>query len=366
MPWDWITILHLKTDGESAFMKKITLNPKIKYAVALEGGGAKGAYQLGMLKAFEDEGIRFCAFSGTSVGAVNAYFAVTGQIDEGIGLWRSISYSDVISGDEGVFENLFSGKLKKADIDYLKGYVRDCFKEKGIDSTPFEKKLDQFINEPAIKNSDMEFYAMTYSEDEKKELAIDMKKLPRGRAKNMLIASAYFPLFKHKPIEGVRYTDGSFGDTIPVKVLVDNGYTNILALRLYSPGKTVRVHIPEGTKVTLIGNRRRVKMGMILDFNPKRIKYELRMGYLDGLKCTKGYYGDYYCIKRTLTSYGAYMTLRRYFPHRCYAVNALVKAGRATYYECLVMILEAEAKKRKISRTRLYADVSLLMRILKN
>ncbi len=346
-------------------MKKITLDPKIKYAVALEGGGAKGAYQLGMLKAFQDEGIRFCAFSGTSVGAVNAYFAVTGQIDEGIGLWRSISYSDVINGDEKVFANLFSGKLKKADIVYLKNYVRECLKEKGIDSTPFERKLDGFVSEQAIRDSDMAFYAMTYSEDEKKELAIDMKKLPKGRAKNMLIASAYFPLFRHKPIDGVSYTDGSLGDTIPVKVLVDNGYKDILALRLYSPGKTVHVRIPEGTKVTLIGNRRRVKMGMILDFNPKRLRYELRMGYLDGLKCTKGYYGDYYCIRRTLTSYGAYMTIRKYFPHRSLAVNAMVKANRATYYECLIFLLESEAGKRKIARTHLYSDVSLLMRVLR-
>ena len=346
-------------------MKKITLDPKKKYAVALEGGGAKGAYQLGMLSAFKDEGIRFCAFSGTSVGAVNAYFAVTDRIEEGIAMWRRISYSDVINGDEEVLGNLFARKLKKADIDYLKTYVKDCFKEKGIDSTPFENIIEQIVDEKAIKNSDMDFYAMTYSEDEKKEIAVNMKTLPRGQAKNMIIASAYFPLFKHKPIDGVHYNDGSIGDTIPVKVLVENGYKDILALRLYSPGVKAKVKIPEDTNVTLIGDHRHVKMGLMLDFNPKRIRYEMRMGYLDGLKCIKGYYGDYYCIKRTLTSYGAYMTIRKFFPRYQLAVAALVKSRRATYYECLIGLIEYEARKRKISKTHLYSDVSLLMRIMR-
>ena len=42
------------------------------YAIALEGGGARGAYQVGAWRALEEAGIRYNAVSGTSVGAINA------------------------------------------------------------------------------------------------------------------------------------------------------------------------------------------------------------------------------------------------------------------------------------------------------
>ena len=46
-------------------------NSKI-YAVALEGGGAKGAYEIGVWKALSEAGIKYNAVSGTSVGSMCA------------------------------------------------------------------------------------------------------------------------------------------------------------------------------------------------------------------------------------------------------------------------------------------------------
>ena len=41
------------------------------YAIALEGGGAKGAYEIGVWKALDEAGIKFNAVAGTSVGSMN-------------------------------------------------------------------------------------------------------------------------------------------------------------------------------------------------------------------------------------------------------------------------------------------------------
>ena len=49
---------------------KLQLDPNQAYAVALEGGGAKGAYQIGAWRALREAGIRISAVSGTSVGAL--------------------------------------------------------------------------------------------------------------------------------------------------------------------------------------------------------------------------------------------------------------------------------------------------------
>ena len=74
-------------------------NTKI-YAIALEGGGAKGAYQIGVWKALDEAGIKFNAVSGTSVGALNGALMCMGDLEKAIALWCDIRLSDIINMDE--------------------------------------------------------------------------------------------------------------------------------------------------------------------------------------------------------------------------------------------------------------------------
>ena len=55
---------------------RLTLDPSLEYGVVLEGGGARGAYQIGALKAVTEAGIRIGAVAGASVGALNGRRAV--------------------------------------------------------------------------------------------------------------------------------------------------------------------------------------------------------------------------------------------------------------------------------------------------
>jgi predicted acylesterase/phospholipase RssA len=63
--------------------------------LVLAGGGAKGAYSFGCLKAFKEHGIEFDAVAGTSVGALNAVVWASGKLSEGEKLWRNISFENV-------------------------------------------------------------------------------------------------------------------------------------------------------------------------------------------------------------------------------------------------------------------------------
>jgi len=65
--------------GEDATRNRIGL--------VLEGGGAKGAYQFGVLRAFKKLGIEFHAVAGTSVGSLNAALWSTDQIPLGRKIW---------------------------------------------------------------------------------------------------------------------------------------------------------------------------------------------------------------------------------------------------------------------------------------
>lgn len=65
--------------------------PSIRRGLVIAGGGAKGAYAFGCLKAFRDAGLYFEAVSGTSSGALNAYIWSTKKISEGEKLWLNMS-----------------------------------------------------------------------------------------------------------------------------------------------------------------------------------------------------------------------------------------------------------------------------------
>ena len=59
---------------------ELKLDPSKEYAVALEGGGAKGAYQIGAWKALKEAGIRYNAVSGSSLIRGSALYSVSAHI----------------------------------------------------------------------------------------------------------------------------------------------------------------------------------------------------------------------------------------------------------------------------------------------
>jgi len=54
-----------------------------EYGLALEGGGARGAYQIGAWKALKEAGVKINAVAGTSVGALNGALIWVRQSESG-------------------------------------------------------------------------------------------------------------------------------------------------------------------------------------------------------------------------------------------------------------------------------------------
>lgn len=57
-----------------------------EYGLVLEGGGAKGAYQIGAWKALREAGVKIRGVAGTSVGALNGALICMGDMDRAEGL----------------------------------------------------------------------------------------------------------------------------------------------------------------------------------------------------------------------------------------------------------------------------------------
>ena len=80
--------------------------------LALEGGGAKGAYHIGVVKALLEEGYQFGGITGTSIGALNGAVIAQGDFEKVYELWENLDFSHVFDIDD-----LHYKKLKKMNID---------------------------------------------------------------------------------------------------------------------------------------------------------------------------------------------------------------------------------------------------------
>ena len=68
--------------------------------LVLEGGGARGAYQMGVFKSLHEHGYSFDGFVGTSIGSINAAMLAQGDFEKALELWENISMEQVFHEDE--------------------------------------------------------------------------------------------------------------------------------------------------------------------------------------------------------------------------------------------------------------------------
>ncbi|HEY9682334.1 MAG TPA: patatin-like phospholipase family protein [Oculatellaceae cyanobacterium] len=64
-------------------------------ALVLSGGGARGAYEIGVVKAILERGVHFDLAFGTSIGGINAAFIAQGSFARLEDLWSSMKATDV-------------------------------------------------------------------------------------------------------------------------------------------------------------------------------------------------------------------------------------------------------------------------------
>ena len=68
----------------------------MKKGLALCGGGAKGSYEAGCFKAFEELGIHFDIVTGTSIGCLNAAMYCQRDLDRDYELWQKLTVNMII------------------------------------------------------------------------------------------------------------------------------------------------------------------------------------------------------------------------------------------------------------------------------
>ena len=292
---------------------ELQMDPNVSYALALEGGGARGGYQIGAWQAFREAGVRIDAVAGTSVGALNGALIAQGEPEKAAELWSNIHHAQVVDNDLDLFRRLFRGGLRGRELTDAVAELAEVLRRGGLDATPLQETIRRHISEEAVKASPTELYIVTYSLSEQKTLELRAKDLGEGELWDMLMASAYLPVFRNEKLGGKRYADGGVRDVLPLHVLIENGYKNIIAVRLYAFGIERPVRIPRGTELTTLVPSG--ELGGTLDMDAEQSRENLRRGYFDAMRLLyalkgKKYYLDLQWDEDTARAYLAAAALR--------------------------------------------------------
>ncbi len=344
------------------------------YAIALEGGGARGAYEIGVWKALDEAGIKFNAVSGTSVGALNGALYAMGDLDEAIKVWRDIRISDVIdigSISEKDIKRIIKGKLEFKDIREFAPTFLDVIKNRGLDVQPLRQWVHNVVDTEKIKNGKVDLFVSTVSISDKKSLEVKVNELPDDEICDMLLASAYHPTFKLERLGGKLYADGGFVDSIPIHSLVNAGYRDIIAVRLPSYGMEKLFRIPDDVKITTISTNK--DLGGSLTFDSDISKRNLEIGYYDAKRVLYGLSGVKYYVEKTIPekdcldwlinyiSVGQEIkSLRDVTEKKIPALAKMLDLGGDTYQDLVIGVLEHEAQSLGIEELQIFTDVSLM------
>lgn len=275
-------------------MKKLSMMFK-KTGLALEGGGGKGAYQIGSYIALQELGYKFDMVAGTSIGSLNAAIIAQGDIELAKEIWLNID-SELIGMNKDLVKLSKNFKINKDTIKTSFNEIIKIIQNKGLDTTKYKEMVTKYIDENKIRKSKMNYGLVTLRIKDLKPLELTIDEIEEGKLVDYILASSYFPLFKmDKIIDNSYYIDGGLTNNLPITLLEKNNCKKIVAVKIDGIGFNKK-QTYEHTEIETISPTK--ETGPILMFDKEDIKNNFKMGYLDTLLYFKKLLGYKYYFKK--------------------------------------------------------------------
>ncbi|MGB4590496.1 MAG: patatin-like phospholipase family protein [Clostridiaceae bacterium] len=243
------------------------------YGLALGGGGSRGAYEIGVLKALEEMNIEIGAITGTSIGAVNA--------------------AGYLMGDLNLVENIWRSLDKDAMIKFKNINIPEIIKNRGFDFDVLMNILTEVIKEDVIRKNPIDLGIVTYNVTQKEPVIVFKDDIPEGRLIDYIAASANHPTFQRMIIDGNEYMDGAVYDNIPIQPLYNKGYRDIISVNLDTVGIKRDINYP----FNHISIKSNTHLGSILFPDHLTIEKNISYGYMDTLRAFKNLHGYKYSFR---------------------------------------------------------------------
>jgi len=262
----------------------------MKRAIVLSGGGAKGAYQVGVWRALRRLGIKYDIVTGTSIGAINGLMMVQKEFYKTYYLWSNITF-------DSIYDTTFPEKHDTVGelLSVYKKYASQIIKNGGVETRKMALFIDKIFNERKFYNSKINYGLVTFNLSTLKPVMMTKKALKSKNIRDYVLASGTcFPAFKKTAINDEKYIDGGYYDNLPINLAVDLGATEIIAVDLGSIGLTKKNK--KDINITYIKPRNNI--GSLLLFDKVIARRALKYGYNDTMKVYNKLEGNKYTFKK--------------------------------------------------------------------
>lgn len=262
--------------------------------LVLEGGGARGAFQIGAFQALNEKGFRFDGVAGTSIGAINGALLAQGDFELALAWWRRLNVNMLFDTHDERLDRLLSLEFDRDTLSYIATAARELVEKRGLDTAPIRRLLNLVINEPKLRAMNTDFGIVTVNLTDLKHAELFKEDIPRGKLVDYLMASANLPVFRLEPLDGKVFIDGGFYDNCPLNMLARRGYTHLVAVRTLSLGRSRKFEYPQVQVLTI---QPAEPLGPVLGFDPKYTLKNLKMGYRDAMRAICHMAGTRFCIQ---------------------------------------------------------------------
>jgi NTE family protein len=194
--------------------------PEKKRALVLPGGGGRGAYQVGVIKAFAELGIKFDMIFGTSIGALNGIMMAQGSIDRLEQLWGNMRPWDVfkLPSPQQIGRMVFGRKLGL------------------LDTAPLEALLRREVDLKKLKAQTAQIGLFTTDLCCLETRLVDIQDiLSTNELIDVLMATAAVPIaFPPRQLHGSGlWVDGGLVRNTPMRAAIDRGAEEIFMVLLH-------------------------------------------------------------------------------------------------------------------------------------
>lgn len=208
----------------------------MKQAIALAGGGTKGAYQVGAWKAMRELGIPFDIVTGTSIGSVTAALMVQDDFDRAWELWTHITEEQImLERDDATPHEKHELAALAEHPEQLIARVKDWadLNRRTADISPYRALVHKYLDEERFFASPVDFGLMTARFPSLQPVEVRKQDIAPGYLPQWILASsACFPMFPMCEIDGQNYLDGAYSDNLPISTAFRLGADRVIAIGL--------------------------------------------------------------------------------------------------------------------------------------
>lgn len=203
--------------------------------ICFAGGGVKGAAHIGVLKAFEEEGINFEYISGTSSGSIVAALYACGYSSEEIyklfkRYCKQIKYVDGINIIKTIFGLIFERKIIIDGLtngNKIQKIIDVACKEKGISNI---NQIKKNLIIPAVDLYDGKLYAFS-SKNNRAIYSNNIKYIYDCEIGKIVQASCSYPgIFSPCKYKNTKLIDGGIRENVPWKLTKLNGAEKVISI----------------------------------------------------------------------------------------------------------------------------------------